>query len=122
MLFEQLGIDDADGLTIERPFKWRNTDRSCEIVFANVRDLPDASLEAGDDWRVVIDIPFDESGHGPRDDLGRLQHFRQKHPEGSRTLVWVPNFFSQDALKDLGLLVVLEHILAGERFARMASE
>jgi hypothetical protein len=92
------------------------------VVFANARDLPDASLEAGDSWRVVIDIPFDEPGHGPRDDLGRLQQFRQSHPHGTRTLVWVPNFFSPDALKDLGLLVVLEHVLAGERFAGYASE
>ena len=118
MLFEQFGIEDADQLFITLPFRWRNTERSCEIVFANVRD---ASLEAGDCWRLVIDIPFDEVGHGPRDDLGRLQQFRQRHPQGSRTLVWVPNFFSPDALRDLGLLVVLEHILAGERFAGYAS-
>jgi hypothetical protein len=125
MLFEQFGVDDADQLFITFPFNWRNTERNCEVLFGNVRDagsLPDVSLEAGADWRVVIDIPFDESGHGPRDDLGRLQHFRQSHPHGSRTLVWVPNFFSADALKDLGLLVVLEHILAGERFTNYASD
>ncbi len=122
MLFEQLGIEDADQLFLTLPFRWRNTERACEIVFANVRDLPDASLEAQGDWRVVIDIPFDEPGHGPRDDLGRLQQFRQSHPHGSRTLVWVPNFFSEDSLKDLGLLVILEHILAGERFTSYASD
>jgi hypothetical protein len=121
MLFEQLGIDDADRLLIDYPFRWRNTERRCEVVFANVRELPDASLEGGEDWKVVIDIPFDEGQHGPRDDLGRLQQFRQSHPAGSRTLAWVPNFFSQDALRDLGLLVVLEHILAGERFAGYAT-
>jgi hypothetical protein len=121
MLFEHLGIEDGDRLLIDTPFKWRNTDRRCEIVFANVRELPDPSLEASDEWKVVIDIPFDEGSHGPRDDLGRLQQFRQSHPAGSRTLVWLPNFFSQDALRDLGLLVVLEHILAGERFGSYAS-
>src|SRR4051794_17085077 len=121
MLFEQLGIGDADRLLIDFPFRWRNTDRRCEVVFGNVRELPDASLEAGEDWKVVIDIPFDEGTHGPRDDLGKLQQFRQSHPAGSRTLAWLPNFFSQDALRDLGLLVVLEHILAGERFAGYAT-
>jgi hypothetical protein len=121
MLFHHLGIEDADQVFLTLPFPWRNSQRACEIVFANVRDLPDASLEAGDGWRVVIDIPFDEAGHGPRDDLGRLQQFRQTHPAGTRTLVWVPNFFSPDALRDLGLLVVLEHILAGERFAGYAT-
>jgi hypothetical protein len=122
MLFEQLGVEDADQFFLTLTIPWRNTERSCEVVFANVRELPDASLEAGDDWRVVIDIPFDDPGRGPRDDLGRLQHFRQSHPQGSRTLAWVPNFFSEDSLKDLGLLVVLEHILAGERFAGYASD
>jgi hypothetical protein len=122
MLFEQLGVEDADQFFLTLPFRWRNTERACEIVFANVRELPDASLEAAGDWRVIIDIPFDDPGHGPRDDLGRLQQFRQSHLHGTRTLVWVPNFFSQDALKDLGLLVVLEHVLAGERFTGYASE
>jgi hypothetical protein len=122
MLFEQLEVEDADQFSLTLPFRWRNTERACEVVFANARDLPDASLEAGDIWRVVIDIPFDDPGHGPRDDLGRLQQFRQSHTHGTRTLVWVPNFFSPDALKDLGLLVVLEHVLAGERFAGYASE
>jgi hypothetical protein len=122
MLFEGLEVEDADHLLITLPFRWRNTERACEVVFANVRDLPDTSLEASDMWRVVIDIPFDEPGHGPRDDLGRLQQFRQSHPHGTRTLAWVPNFFSGDALKDLGLLVVLEHVLTGERFTSYASE
>jgi hypothetical protein len=121
MLFEQLGIEDADRLLIDYPFRWRNTERHCEIVFGNVRELPDASLASGEDWKVVIDIPFDEAQHGPRDDLGRLQQFRHSHPSGTHTLVWIPNFFSQDALRDLGLLVVLEHILAGERFAGYAT-
>jgi hypothetical protein len=122
MLFEQLGVEDADQFFLTLPFRWRNTERACEVVFANIRDLPDASLEAGGDWRVVIDIPFDDPGRGPRDDLSRLEHFRQSYPHGTRTLAWVPNFFSGDALKDLGLLVVLEHVLAGERFTSYASD
>jgi hypothetical protein len=125
MLFEQFGVDDPDQMFITLPFPWRNTQRSCLVLFGNIRDtgsVSDVSLQAGDDWQVIIDIPFDEPGHGPRDDLGRLQQFRQTHPQGTRTLAWVPNFFSQDALKDLGLLVVLEHVLAGERFTGYSSE
>jgi hypothetical protein len=122
MLFEQLGVEDEDKFTVTRAFHFRNTERFCEIVFANIRDLPESSFEAGEDWRVVIGIPFDEPGHGPRDGLGKLQQFRLSHPQGTRTLAWVPNFLSKDALSDLGLLVVLEHILAGERFGGYASE
>jgi len=123
MLFEQLGIEDPDKLFFTYGFRWRNTERACELIFADkhVRDLPDTSLESDDGWRLVIDVPFGEPGHGPRDGIGRLQQFRHAHPDGTRTLVWIPNYFSQDALRDLGLLVVLEHILAGERFSGYAS-
>ena len=41
-----------------------------------VTDLPDTSLESEDGWRLVIDVPFGEPGHGPRDGIGRLQQFR----------------------------------------------
>ena len=33
----------------------------------------------------------------------------------------MPSFFSNDAQKDLGLLVILEHILTGERFGQYAN-
>ena len=68
-------------------------------------------------WKLIIDFPFDEAGHGPRDDLSRVQAFRQAHPDGTKTLCWIPAFFSLEAQKDLGMLVILEHILTGERFA-----
>ena len=124
MLFEQLGIEDPDKLFFEYYHQWRNTERTFELIFADkpVRELPDTSLETADDgWRLVIDVPFGEPGHGPRDGVGRLQQFRHSHPQGTRSLVWIPNYFSADALRDLGMLVVLEHILAGERFAGYAA-
>lgn len=123
MLFEQLGIEDSDEFFLRHEFTWRNTKRSCEVLFKNVRDLPDTSMEAaGDDWKLMIDFPFDEPGHGPRDDQSRLQAFRESHPIGTRTLVWIPAFFSVDAQRDLGLLVILEHILTGERFGGYAAQ
>jgi hypothetical protein len=36
-------------------------------------------------------------------------------------LCWVTSFFSADAQKDLGVLVILEHILTGERFGQYAN-
>ncbi|MFM8220575.1 MAG: phage resistance protein, partial [Planctomycetaceae bacterium] len=87
-----------------------------------IRELPDSSFEnGGDDWRVVIDYPFDEPGYGPRDDLSKLQRFKETHPNGTKTLCWVPSFFSPDAEKDLGLLVILEHVLMGERFGQYSA-
>jgi len=124
MLFEQLGIEDRDEFFLTHEFAWRNTERSCEIIFGNVRSLRDESLAAeGHDWKLVIDFPFDEADRTPQDDLSRLEKFRQDHAGGSRTLVWLPSFFKPTARKDLGNLVVLEHILAGtgERFNGYAS-
>jgi len=122
MLFEQLGVAGENEIEQYHDFKWKNTDRSCVILFKNIRELPDTSLENADEsWKLVIDFPFDDPGHGPKDDISRLQSFRSTHPEGTKTLCWIPQFFSEDARKDLGLLVILEHILTGDRFSQYAN-
>jgi len=121
LLFGQLGIPQEDQLFVHYDFRWRATKRSCEVLVANVRELPDESLEArGEDWRVVIDYPFDE-GHGPKDDLSRLEAYRAKRNPPTRTMQWIPSFLSRQAQKDLGTLVVLDHIMTGERFASYVS-
>lgn len=129
MTFEQLGIDSVEQPSIraaseyerEYNFVWRGTKRSCVVLFKNIRELPDASLEnQSDDWKLIIDFPFEE-GHGPRDDISTIQKFKEKFPEGAKTICWVPAFFSDDAQKDLGMLVILEHILTGDRFSQYAN-
>ncbi|MGB0068913.1 MAG: hypothetical protein WBQ11_12755, partial [Isosphaeraceae bacterium] len=122
MLFDQLGIQGEGEFEQYHEFWWRKTKRSCVVLFKNIRELPDSSLENSEEpWKIVIDFPFDEAGHGPRDDLSTLQRFIQSHPDGAKTLCWVPSFFSNDAQKDLGMLVILEHILTGERFGQYSS-
>lgn len=121
VLFEQLGVRAADTLWLRHEVLWRGTRRGVEIVFSNVRTLPDESLRArGDEWKVVIDYPFDADGHTARDDLACIDEFLRRG-EPSRTLCWVPAFLTHEAQKDLGTSVILEHILAGERFASVAS-
>ncbi len=122
MLFEQLGITGEDEFQQHHEFLWKNTNRSSVVLFKNIRELPDTSLENSEDhWKLVIDFPFDEPGHGPKDDISKLQTFKSAHPEGAKTLCWIPQFFSDDARKDLGLLVILEHILTGERFSQYSN-
>jgi len=117
MMFEQVGIEESDDFFLHHEFNWRHTRRTCEVLFRNLRELPLHSLEASEDeWKLIIDFPFDEGGHGPRDDIGKLQEFREAHREGTKTLVWIPAFLSADAERDLGTLVILEHVLTGERF------
>lgn len=98
-------------------WQWKNTDRSCIVLFKNVRELSMSSFKNDDDrWKLIIDFPFDQSGHGPRDDLSKLQAFKTANPDGSKTICWLPSFFSDEASSDLGRLVCLNHILSGDRF------
>jgi len=122
MLFEQVGVQREGEFEQSYELLWKNTKRSCVVLFKNIRELSDSSLEnAGDDWKLVIDYPFDEAGRGPKDDLAKLRAFKDAHPNGAKTLCWVPAFFSHDAQKDLGLLVIIEHILTGERYAQYSN-
>ncbi len=123
MLYEQLGVQDENEFEQHYDLRWKNTKRSCLVLFKNIRELPDTSLEnGGDQWKLIIDCPFDESGHGPKDDLSKLQAFQETQSEGVKTLCWVPAFFSLDAQEDLGRLVILEHILTGERFSQYSNQ
>jgi hypothetical protein len=121
LLFAQLGINDEDQLFHSYEWTWRGTRRRVQVVYANVWTLPDDSLRAREgDWRVVIDYPFDEEGYTPKDDIARIERFRAEG-DPTRTLCWLPHFFSRDMRRDLGRLVVFEYILAGERFGDYAS-
>ena len=121
MVFQQLKVEGEDEFEQYRNFDWRGTKRSCVVLFKNIRELPDASLENDSErWKLIIDFPFEE-GHSPRDDLSRLDLFKASFPDGAKTLCWVPAFFSAEAQKDLGSLVTLEHILTGDRFSQYAN-
>jgi len=123
MIYEQIGIQGEDEIQQYYEHTWRNTKRLCNVLFRNIRELTPSSLEnTGENWRIIIDYPFDEAGYGPRDDIGKLQSFKDDHEQGSKTCCWIPAFFSPDAQKDLGRLVTLEHILTGERYGQYATQ
>ncbi|MBN9519352.1 hypothetical protein J0H58_12655 [bacterium] len=112
MLFKSLGIPEQDELFVAHEFLWRGSRRSCNVLFANVRSLPDESLRSAEDWKLVIDFPFDTEGHTPTEDLDRLNKFRDKN-ERHRTLVWLPSFFSPRTQAELGKLVIIDRLLLG---------
>ncbi|WP_028998074.1 hypothetical protein [Azohydromonas australica] len=118
-LFEQLGITDGASLFTSYAFTWRGTPREVALVFENVREMSQDRLRGRDgEWTVVLDFPFDEGTFGPLDDLAKLDEYRGGD---TQTLVWLSSFLSPKALSDLGRLVVLEHILQGERFDDFAN-
>ncbi len=77
--------------------------------------MPDESLKAqGDEWRVIIDWPFDDPGHGSLEDHAELDGFLRGSQAATSTLVWLPAFFSVKMQGELGKLVILDHLLRGD--------
>jgi hypothetical protein len=118
LLFSQLGVKDAGSLFTRHDFLWRGTQREVDVMYENVCDLADDRLRGRPDaWSVIIDYPFDERNRTPQDDLARLSKYRGGT---ARTLVWLPSFLSLRSLQELGRLVILDHILQGDRFEQYA--
>jgi hypothetical protein len=121
LLVEELGIDQ-DHLINELHFPWRGTERGVEVVFGNVADedaLPDHDLMPQQDghWRIVIDLPFDESEWGPREDANRMQRLRERQGEPSRSVAWLPTHLSSQRYADFRRLVVIDKALSdSQRF------
>lgn len=119
ILFQMMNIPYSDQGTLSQTYTltWRGTRRSFEVLYLNVREQADLrGFQAGDVPRVILDYPFDEESCSPKNDLDRLQSYRDTYGEDTRTLVWVPRFLSRKTMNDLGRLLLVEHLLAGERF------
>jgi hypothetical protein len=115
LLFTALGAPTdvgLDGVTAHTT-TWRGTKRVVELVYGNVRDPADlgdsmfAPTHGG--WRVVLDYPFDEEGHGPVEDLDRAAALHERRP--ARTVCWVPRHLTAQAERDLGRYVRLHYAL-----------
>ena len=119
LLFQSMNIADRDELYLSHEIPWRGTKRVCDLLFTNVRTLPDESLRSSEDWKLVIDFPFDTDGHSPVEDLDRVEKFREKK-EPQRTIVWLPSFFSTRTQQELAKLVIIERLLLGNNLEQHA--
>ena len=117
LLYEGIGLADSPGDLLPQRYEmpWRGSRRICEILFRNVREMAPADFRNDKGtWRIVIDWPFDEPGHTPRDDLAQVRKFIGEGAPAD-TLVWLPAFFTEATRRDLGRLVLLDQVLAGNR-------
>ncbi|MGH2838708.1 MAG: hypothetical protein ACRDJY_10245 [Thermoleophilaceae bacterium] len=73
-----------------------------------------------DRWKVVIDYPFDP-GHSPHEDLERLERWQSEHG-GVQTVCWVPAFLSRPLQLALKRLVIVDHVLGGERLTALEAD
>lgn len=111
----ELGQQDIQG-AYRHDVIWRGSKRQVDVLFGNVRDsswLSDDHFRANPGtWRVVIDHPFDEPGHSAADDLRRIDEM-VAHGLQSQTIVWLPRFLSDERIRDLRRLVILNWLLEG---------
>ncbi len=123
ILFKQLELRSEDKLLLEHSFRWRGTERRCKVIFKNVWEADFDLLEANDgEWKLVMDYPLDaDPMKGPASDRNRLGEYRAERGS-TRSVVWLPSFFSQQALQDLGKLVKLETILAEHAYDGYVSD
>ena len=119
MVREALGVGDGEpDLTgaVPHPVVWRGSRRTVDLVFGNVRDsswLSDDHFRARPGtWRVVVDFPFDDPGYSASDDLARLDQFIESGPR-ERVIAWLPRFLSDDRMRDVRRLVILDWLLTG---------
>lgn len=127
LVWESLGITESNTLDDVQTEKivWRGQTFLVDLVFGNVRDtdeLPDRALVAVDGrWKVVVDYPFDDEDMSPASDMARIDGLAQDGMD-STTLFWIPSLFTGARMRDLGVLVVLNHLLdeRADRFNQYA--
>ena len=119
MVREALGV--ADGRpdisgAIPHSVVWRGSVRQVELVFGNVRDetwvLDEHFRAQPGTWRFVVDHPFDDAGHTSAQDRARVDRLIARNMQET-TVVWLPHFLSDERMRDLRRLVVLEWLLTG---------
>ncbi|OLL18356.1 MULTISPECIES: DUF6079 family protein [unclassified Rhodococcus (in: high G+C Gram-positive bacteria)] len=129
LLSEQLGVVGADHTVdnaLLRQVVWRGTQRQVEVVFGNIRDhsyLPDEAFRpsVAGALRLIVDLPFDDAGHTTGEDHDRIDELLRTGQDRF-TVAWLPNFFSEKVTRQLGRLVILNYVLAGDRWASYANE
>lgn len=115
LVFDAFGVLDSNQLFVEHELVWRGTRRRVDVVFQNILEITDmTTFEArGEDWKLIVDVPFAEGNHSPSDARARVQDFEDAGRH-SRTLCWLPYFFSREAQNSLAKLVILEDILKSD--------
>ena len=118
LIFGALGIEDSDQLFPQHHFKWRGTARTCDVSCGSIVEMQDASFNARDGaWKMLIDVPIPparDQENSPADAEAQLDAYQ---PSGgsTNTIAWIPAYFTAHARHELGQLVIIDRLLAGNR-------
>ncbi|MFO1429835.1 MAG: hypothetical protein U1F76_06805 [Candidatus Competibacteraceae bacterium] len=123
LITDGLGLADTASslLPPELEITWRGSRRRAEILFGNIREQSDDTLKGREGiWRILVDFPFDQPPHGPRDDDARINGFLDQGLVG-RALAWLPSFLAPATQDQLGRLVVINFVLRGNNLDQYAA-
>ncbi|WP_279329472.1 hypothetical protein [Streptomyces sp. OS603R] len=118
-LWELLGVRQGE-IFDQKDIVWRGTKRTVEFVFGNVCDsrrMPDEQFAPGTRGhvRIVVDYPWDEDdSRRPSYDYQRVMELKDNGVE-EPTLVWLPDFFSEQRKAQLGRLMRISFLLERNR-------
>ncbi|WP_328838310.1 hypothetical protein [Streptomyces europaeiscabiei] len=119
-LWELFGVGEGQILS-QKEIVWHGTRRTVEFVFGNVRDpreLADEMFTPSENGnlRIVVDYPWDEDGRFPSYDYQRVKELKDGGLT-EPTLVWLPDFFSEQRKAQLGQLIRIGFLLERNRLA-----
>ena len=115
LITAEMGLTGSEGQLgeLQHPRDWRGRRHVVQVKFGNVRD-PDsmpvsALVAAGDDWRIVIDYPFDPQGYPRSSDRARINDL----PRGSHTVFWLPLYLTDEMMGRVAQLAKVNYLLGG---------
>ncbi len=116
ILYKALELDGI-GTETEHKVIWRGSKRVGAVIYGNVRELDNVMFRVppDHDFRLIIDYPFDQAGHGPDEDEARVAQLLEKGPNES-AIVWIPSFFGEKIQRALGELVIIDRILDQDNY------
>ena len=123
LITDGVGLTDTASslLPPELETSWRGSRRRAEILFGNLREQSNDTLEGREGvWRILVDFPFDQPPHGPKDDDARIDAFLDEGLIG-RSLAWLPSFLAPNTQDQLGRLVVINFVLRGNNLDQYAA-
>ncbi|MFE3599053.1 phage resistance protein, partial [Streptomyces sp. NPDC059142] len=127
LLWEELSINQGQ-LDDQLQLVWRGSRRSLEVVFGNIANpnsLADEKFSPRQDgnWRLVIDMPFDDL-YGTAEDRERVERLRAASGSAARprTICWIPAHFTSDLYAKFQRLVIVDYVLTGQRFESFATQ
>ncbi|MFI1947073.1 hypothetical protein ACH46F_24910 [Streptomyces virginiae] len=118
-LWELLGVRSGE-IVDTKEIVWRGTKRTVEFYFGNVADTRKVSDEqftpsTPGNIRFIVDYPFDEDDDRyPTFDFQRVEKLRGEGVT-EPTLVWLPDFFSEQRKAQLGRLMRIAFLLERNR-------